>query len=191
VAFFDYCTTTGHQDLLFINSCDWLAPVTTTAADQWRSTTPTGHPLTDFTAGSALDVSIITALGVATGTLTTVPHRSMLYKEPSVGIICFTTTGHGKFHEVDAGSGRSAVRRNDWSTCAAFFDYDNDGRTRPLRRQLHQVSREIDAEVGYKIDGRTRAYGQPMNFQGAFPYLYHNDRQRSFSPTSRRKAVCR
>jgi len=36
-------------------------------------------------------------------------------------------------------------------------------------------SREIDAEVGYKIDGVHRAYGQPMNFGGTFPHLYHNE----------------
>jgi len=45
-------------------------------------------------------------------------------------------------------------------------------------------SREIDAEVGYKIDGRTRAYGQPMNFQGAFPRLYHNDGNGHFTDVS-------
>src|SRR5205823_7621324 len=42
----------------------------------------------------------------------------------------------------------------------------------------------IDAEVGYKIDGRTRAYGQPNNFQGAFPRLYHNDGDGHFTDVS-------
>jgi len=36
-------------------------------------------------------------------------------------------------------------------------------------------SREIDFEVGYKLVGVGRAYGQPMNFEGAFPRLYHNE----------------
>jgi hypothetical protein len=45
-------------------------------------------------------------------------------------------------------------------------------------------SREIDAEVGYKIDGKTRAYGQPMNFQGAFSHLYHNEGGGRFADVS-------
>jgi hypothetical protein len=45
-------------------------------------------------------------------------------------------------------------------------------------------SKEIDAEVGYKIDGRTRAYGQPMNFAGAFPRLYHNEGDGRFTEVS-------
>ena len=67
-----------------------------------------------------------------------------------------------KFREVtlEAGVGGST---NDWSTCAAFFDYDNDGKLDLFVGNYVNWSREIDAEVGYKIDGRTRAYGQPVS----------------------------
>src|SRR6185503_15768778 len=49
--------------------------------------------------------------------------------------------------------------------------------------------KEIDFEVGYKIDGTTRAYGQPMNFQGTFPVLFHNDGGGRFSDVSARSGV--
>ena len=73
---------------------------------------------------------------------------------------------------------------NDWSTCAAWIDYDNDGKLDLFVGNYVNWSREIDAEVGYKIDGKTRAYGQPMNFEGAFPHLYHNDGNGHFTDVS-------
>ena len=45
-------------------------------------------------------------------------------------------------------------------------------------------SREIDVEVGYKLVGIGRAYGQPMNFEGTFPSLYHNDGNGRFTDVS-------
>jgi hypothetical protein len=73
---------------------------------------------------------------------------------------------------------------NEWSTCAAWVDYDNDGKLDLFVGNYVQWSREIDAKVGYKIDGRTRAYGQPVNFAGTFPRLYHNEGNGRFTDVS-------
>jgi hypothetical protein len=43
--------------------------------------------------------------------------------------------------------------------------------------------------VGYKIDGINRAYGPPTKFEGAFPYLYHNDGGGKFSEVSRQAGL--
>jgi enediyne biosynthesis protein E4 len=100
----------------------------------------------------------------------------------------FHNEGNGKFKEVTplAGVGGST---NDWSTCATWLDYDNDGKLDLFVGNYVKWSREIDAEVGYKIDGKTRAYGQPMNFAGAFPRLYHNDGNGHFSDVSARSGL--
>ena len=82
---------------------------------------------------------------------------------------------------ASAGVGGTA---QDWSTAACFFDYDNDGRLDLFVGRYVKWSREIDAEVGYKIDGKTRAYGQPMNFGGTFPALYHNEGNGKFADVS-------
>src|SRR5207302_1047588 len=46
-----------------------------------------------------------------------------------------------------------------------------------------------EAEVGNKVDGRTRAYGQPNNFEGAFPRLYHNHGHGRFTDVSAQSGI--
>jgi hypothetical protein len=182
VAFFDY-DNDGHQDLLFINST------------YWPGHAPEGKPrptlglykndghghFTDTTPGSGLDVSVY-GMGVAIGDYDNDGFDDVLVTGVG-GNHLFHNEGQGRFRDVtsEAGVGGST---NDWTSCAAFFDYDNDGKLDLFVGSYVKWSREIDAEVGYKIDGRTRAYGQPMNFAGAFSHLYHNDGQGRFSDVS-------
>ncbi len=182
VAFLDY-DNDGHQDLLFVNSTDW----------PWHQTVarkpPTmalyhndghGH-FTDVTAGSGLDVSFY-GMGVAVGDYDN-DGLVDVFVTAVGGNHLFHNEGNGKFREVtlEAGVGGAA---GGWSTSAAWIDYDNDGKLDLFVCNYVKWSREIDAEVGYKIDGRTRAYGQPMNFEGAQPYLYHNDGNGRFTDVS-------
>jgi hypothetical protein len=187
VAFLDF-DNDGSPDLLFINSTDW----------PWhrskdRGPTPMalyhndghGH-FTDVTPGSGLDVSFY-GMGVAVGDYDN-DGLDDVFITAVGGNHLFHNEGAGHFREVtqEAGVGGSST---DWSTCAAFVDYDNDGRLDLFVGDYIQWSREIDAQVGYKIDGQTRAYGQPMNFQGAFPHLYHNDGEGHFTDVSARSGL--
>jgi hypothetical protein len=173
VAFFD-CDDDGFQDLLFVNSTDWYwhrdADRKSPTMALYRND---GHGhFTDITAGSGLDVSFY-GMGVAIGDYDN-DGLDDVFVTAVGGSHLFHNEGHGKFREVTQEAGVGGTT-NDWSTCAAFFDYDNDGRLDLFVGQYVKWSREIDAEVGFKIDGRTRAYGQPMNFAGAFPRLFHNE----------------
>src|SRR5207247_1717873 len=44
-------------------------------------------------------------------------------------------------------------------------------------------------QAGYKIDGVNRAYGPPTKFDGAFPYLYHNDGNGKFTEVARQAGL--
>lgn len=187
VAFFDF-DNDGHQDLLFVNSTYWPWQIpegkqpTTMALCRNDGR---GH-FTDATKSSGLDVSFY-GMGAAIGDYDNDGLDDVLITAVG-GNHLFHNDGQGKFREVttEAGIGGSTT---DWSSCAAFFDYDNDGRLDLFVGNYVKWSREIDAEVGFKIDGRTRAYGQPMNFAGALPRLYHNNGDGRFTEVSEQSGL--
>ncbi|HTL54898.1 MAG TPA: CRTAC1 family protein [Candidatus Limnocylindrales bacterium] len=182
VAFFDY-DNDGAQDVLFINSTYWPWHVPegkspTTAALYHND--GKGH-FTDVTARSGLDISCY-GMGVAIGDYDN-DGLDDVFITAVGGNHLFHNEGNGKFKEVTVAA-TVGGSTNDWSTCAAWIDYDNDGKLDLFVGNYVKWSREIDAEVGYKIDGKTRAYGQPMNFEGAYPRLYHNDGNGHFTDVS-------
>jgi len=187
VAFFDF-DSDGHQDLLFVNSTHWPWQV----AEGKEPTTPAlyrndgrGH-FTDVTKGSGLDVSFY-GMGAAIGDYDNDGLEDVFITAVG-GNHLFHNEGQGKFRAVTQAAGVSSST-NDWSMCAAFLDYDNDGKLDLFVGNYVKWSREIDAEVGFKIDGRTRAYGQPMNFEGAFSHLYHNEGNGRFTDVSERSGL--
>ena len=182
VAFLDF-DNDGAPDLLFVNSTYWPwhmpeGKKPTTAA-LYRNDGK-GH-FTDATEGSGLDVSFY-GMGVAIGDYDNDGWDDVFITAVG-GNHLFHNEGDGKFKEVTPVSGVGGAT-NDWSTCAAWVDYDNDGKLDLFVGNYVKWSKEIDEEVGYKIDGRTRAYGQPNNFEGTFPKLYHNEGNGRFTDVS-------
>lgn len=186
VAFFDF-DNDGDQDLLFINGAPWpwltvRMPMPTL---KLYANDGTGK-FTDATAGSGLDVSLY-GTGVAVGDFDNDGRTDVLVTGVGANHL-FRNLGSGKFADVTAPAGL-VDESKPWSTAACFFDYDNDGKLDLFVGHYVKWSREIDAEVGYKIDGQTRAYGQPMNFGGSFPSLYHNEGNGKFTDVSAQAGV--
>src|SRR2546421_1091776 len=169
VAFFDF-DDDGAQDLLFINCTYWPDKIPsgkkpTTLALYHND--GKGH-FADVTAGSGLDVSFY-GMGVAIGDYDN-DGKPDVFVSAVGGSHLFHNLGAGKFAEVTTIAGVGG-ETSDWSSGCAWIDYDNDGKLDLFVCNYVRWSKEIDHEVGYKIDGVTRAYGPPMNFQGAFPRL--------------------
>ena len=172
VAFLDF-DNDGAQDLLFINSSDWPWQTANRQADATMKLYQNDGKgrFTDVTAGSGLDVSFY-GMGVAVGDYDN-DGRPDVFITAVGGNRLFHNLGNGKFADVTAESG-VAGSPAQWSTGAAWLDDNNDGKLDLFVANYVKWSRQIDAEVGYKIDGQTRAYGQPMNFEGTFPQLFRN-----------------
>lgn len=187
VAFFDY-DNDGDPDLLFINGTDWpwspkKAPKPPTMA--LYNNDGKGR-FEEVTAGSGLDVSFY-GMAPAVGDFDN-DGLPDLFVTGVGGDRLFRNLGGGKFSDVTREAGVSG-EPSDWSSCAAWFDFDNDGKLDLFVGHYVRWSKEIDLEVGYKIDGTTRAYGQPMNFQGAFASLYHNEGNGRFADVSAKSGV--
>ncbi len=188
VAFLDY-DNDGRPDLLFANGTWWpddpdLATRKPTTLALYHND---GHGhFTDVTAGSGLDVPIY-GMGVAVGDYDNDGKVDILITGVG-GCHLFHNEGDGKFKDVtrEAGVGGAA---DDWSTGAAFVDYDNDGKLDLFVCNYVKWSKPIDFNVHYTIDGEHRAYGPPTNFQGAFCRLYHNDGGGHFTNVSEKAGI--
>lgn len=186
VAFLDF-NNDGPVDLLFVNGTHW----------PWNNRTPNAGTLalyrnngkgqfTDVTAGSGLSANFY-GMGVAIGD----------YDNDGL-IDCFITgvgenhlfrnLGDGKFENITARAGLTNEPTR-WSTSAAFVDYDNDGRLDLFVCNYVKWSREIDRGVNYTLPGIGRAYGPPLNFEGSFPLLYHNEGNGRFRDVSRAAGI--
>src|SRR6266404_1209767 len=187
VAFFD-CDADGAPDLLLVNSTYWSGHI-----PDGKSPTTMGlyhndgrGRFTDVTAGSGLDISFY-GMGVAIGDYDN-DGLDDVFLTAVGGNHLFRNVGAGKFREVTAAAG-VAGSASDWSTCAAWIDYDNDGQLDLFVGNYVQWSREIDFQVDNRLPGIGRAYGRPMNFPGSFPRLYHNDGSGHFSDASARAGI--
>jgi enediyne biosynthesis protein E4 len=184
-AFFDF-DNDGDQDILLVNSSHW----------PWaRAEENPTHALyandgkgsyTDVTTGSGVDFTSY-GMGAAVGDfdndgwidvyVTSLGSNKLLRNE-----------GGGKFHDITGATGVGG-KTNDWSTSAAFLDYDRDGDLDLFVCNYVQWSREIDLQVDYRLPGVGRAYGPPMSFGGSSPVLYRNDGAGKFMDVSRLAGV--
>lgn len=193
VAFIDY-DNDGAADLLFVSGREWpwqraagLPPAgpnrqlqSGSALSLYRND-GRGH-FTDVTAGSGLETEFY-GMGAAVGDFDNDGLSDLFVTGVSENHL-FRNLGGGKFEDVTTRAGL-ANEANRWSTSAAFVDYDNDGRLDLFVCNYVKWSREIDRSVNYTLAGIGRAYGPPINFEGSFPLLYHNEGQGRFREVSR------
>lgn len=191
VAFFDF-DTDGAADVLFVSGQEWpwhqgkaesgkqKVEMSRGAVALYRND-GRGH-FTDVTAGSGLDASFY-GTGVAVGDYDNDGLVDVLVTGVGENHL-FHNLGGGKFEDVSARAGL-ANEPTRWSTSAAFVDYDNDGRMDLFICNYVKWSREIDQGVNYTLAGIGRAYGPPLNFEGSFPLLYHNEGGGKFRDVSR------
>ena len=76
--------------------------------------------------------------------------------------------GSGRFEDVTAKSGITSGAE-DWNTCAAFVDVDNDGLLDLVVCRYVRWSRDIDRANDFQMTGIGRAYGPPTTFEGTSP----------------------
>ncbi|MBL9136132.1 MAG: CRTAC1 family protein [Verrucomicrobiales bacterium] len=181
-AFLDY-DGDGDQDILFVNGAPW----------PWSKNAPSPMPthalyqnegngrFRDVTAGSGLDVTTY-GMGVACGDFDNDGRVDVFITGVGANRL-FRNLGNGKFQDVTRAAGVEGSP-DAWSSGAAFLDVDRDGDLDLFVVNYVKWSREIDFQVGFSLDGHNRAYGPPMNFQGAFPFLYRNEGGGRFSDVS-------
>ncbi len=187
VAFFDF-DNDGHQDLLFINSTYWPGHIPTgkqpTRMALYRNDGK--GRFTDVTAGSGLDVSFY-GMGVAVGDYDNDGFADVFITGVGENRL-FHNDSKGKFRDVTQDAG-VAGNSGDWSTSAAWIDYDNDGRLDLFVCNYVRWSAELDRSANFELPQIGRAYGPPRKFQGSFPLLYRNEGNGEFHDVSAQAGV--
>lgn len=187
VAFFDF-DNDGDEDLLFVNSTYWpghLPPGKQPTTLSLYRNDGKGH-FEEVTASSGLDISFY-GTGCAIGDYDNDGRLDVFITAVGENHL-FHNLGDGRFADVTA-QASVAGSPSEWSTSAAWIDYDNDGDLDLFVCNYVKWSKEIDFEVGYKLVGIGRAYGPPMNFEGTFPYLYRNDGNGHFTDVSQTAGI--
>jgi enediyne biosynthesis protein E4 len=183
----------GDPDLIFVNGSHWpwAQPAGATTVPPGlvlyrNDSTPAAVKFVDVTSDSGLSTPFY-GMGVAIGDADG-DGQPDLFVTGVGGARLFRNRGGLKFEDVTAAAG-VAGDPADWTSAALWLDHDRDGDLDLFVASYVRWSRAVDAEVGYKIDGQTRAYGPPMNFQGALPRFYRNDGNGKFTDISETAGV--
>lgn len=170
LAFLDY-DNDGDQDLFLVNSSYWPGHEGTETPRQVLYQNDGNGRFTDVSEEAGVDLDVF-GMGIAVGDfdndgwvdifITAVGPNRLLHNQG------------GRFVEVTDSAGVAGWDK-EWSSSAAFFDYDKDGDLDLFVGNYVRWSREIDLEIDFRLTGLGRAYGAPTHFTGVNNYLYRNE----------------
>ena len=162
----------GDLDVVLVNGRAWPWSKTSTPPASTLSlfvNDGTGH-FTDRTAASGLALRTY-GMGVAAGDFDNDGWTDLFVT--AVGQNTLLKNIGGRFHDVSKEAGMSG-RPDAWSTCATWFDADNDGDLDLFVCNYVRWSRDLDLTQDFSLQGLGRAYGPPRNFAGTAPYFFVN-----------------
>ena len=178
-AFFDY-DNDGDPDLLLVNSSYWPGHEGDEPAGSALYRNNADGTFTDVTTQAGLDLDIY-GMGVAVAD----------YDSDGWIDVYITALGRNHLFRNNAGTftdvtdaSNTAGPESDWSTVAAFLDYDNDNDLDLFVGNYVEWSREIDLEIDFRVTGLGRAIGAPNHFTGTNNRLYRNDGDGRFTDVS-------
>jgi len=181
VAFLDY-DNDGWQDILLVNGEDWPSPKKrhTTLALYHNNHDGT---FTDVTQKAGLAVEMM-GMGVAIGDYDNDGFDDIFITALGQSRL-FHNNGNGTFTDVTQKAGLAGP--HEFSTAAAWVDYDRDGHLDLVVGNYVQWSPETD--IYCTLDGKTKSYCTPESYKGASVRLWHNRGNGTFEDTTQKAGL--
>ena len=165
-AFIDY-DNDGYPDILLVNGEDWPGHQRTLSTLKLYHNNHDGT-FTDVTRKTGLAVSIF-GLGVAIGDYDNDGYDDIFISALGQSRL-FHNNGNGTFADVTKAAGLWGP--NEFSTGAAWVDYDRDGKLDLIVANYVQWSPQTD--IYCTLDGVHKSYCTPESYKGSSARLWHN-----------------
>ena len=164
-AFIDY-DNDGFPDIFLVNGKDWTSPAKPSTLKLYHNNR--NGTFTDVTAKAGLAVSLY-GLGVAVGDYDNDGFDDLFVSALGQSHL-FHNNGNGTFTDVTRASGLWGP--SEFSTSAAWVDYDRDGKLDLVVANYVQWSPQDD--IYCTLDGVHKSYCTPESYKGASLRLWHN-----------------
>ena len=173
VAFIDY-DGDGWPDIFLVNGTDWPGHGAKHTAPKLYHNNHNGT-FTDVTRKAGLDMEIY-GLGAAVGDYDNDGHDDLFMTAYGQNHL-FHNNGNGTFTDVTQKAGLEGIR--EFSTSAAWVDYDKDGKLDLVVANYVQWTPQGDLYC--TLDGKTKSYCTPESYKGTSVRMWHNNGNGTFA----------
>ena len=181
VAFIDY-DNDGWPDIFLVNGTDWPGHAGKRSTPKLYHNNHDGT-FTDVTHKAGLDVEMF-GLGVTVGDYDNDGYDDLFVTAYGQSHL-FHNNGNGTFTDVTQKAGFGGVK--EFSTSAAWVDYDKDGRLDLV--VANYVTWSPEADLYCTMDGKSKSYCTPESYKGASIRLWHNNGDGTFSDVTKQAGL--
>src|SRR6266849_5457117 len=181
VAFIDY-DNDGWPDIFLVNGMDWPGHVQKHSTPKLYHSNHDGT-FTDVTHKAGLDVELY-GMGVAVGDYDNDGFDDLFVTAYGQSHL-FHNNGNGTFTDVTQKVG--LIGPKEFSTSAAWLDYDKDGHLDLVVGNYVQWTPETDLYC--TLDGKSKSYCTPESFKGTSVRLWHNRGDGTFEDATKKAGL--
>jgi hypothetical protein len=181
VAFIDY-DNDGWPDIFLVNGMDWPGHVQKHTTPKLYHNNHDGT-FTDVTHKAGLDIEMY-GMGVAVGDYDNDGFDDLFVTAYGQNRL-FHNNGNGTFTDVTQKAG--LLGRKEFSTSAAWVDYDRDGHLDLVVANYVQWSPETDLYC--TLDGKSKSYCTPESYKGTSVRLWHNRGDATFEDATQKAGL--
>jgi enediyne biosynthesis protein E4 len=181
VAFIDY-DNDGWPDIFLVNGMDWPGRTQKHTTPKLYRNNHNGT-FTDVTHAAGLDVEMY-GLGVAVGDYDNDGYDDLFVTALGQSRL-FHNNGNGTFTDVTQKAGLAGP--HEFSTSAAWVDYDKDGKLDLVVGNYVQWSPETDLYC--TLDGKSKSYCTPESYKGTSVRLWHNRGNGTFEDATQKAGL--